>query len=186
MKKIILSVLATIAAITVNAHGVQRLQLNEKTNKVTFSKVVENPEKDKGVLFSDVQSWIALSFKSGEAVTDLADLNSGKFILKPIAILPMNSTVSLECKYLLTITLKDGKARIVIDNIHCDNSLINGVPNGSAGWGTPEEWLEGKANGYKQKPAKLDNVANLVADHMEILLQSFENAIKQRTEDEDW
>ena len=186
MKRIILSVFATVVALAVNAQGVQRLQLNEKTNKVTFSQVVENLEKDKVTLFSDVQSWIALSFKSGEAVTDLADQNAGKFILKPIAILPMNSTVSLECKYLLTITIKDGKARIVIDNIHCDNSLINGVPNSSAGWGTPEEWLEGKANGYKQKPAKLDNVANLVADNMELLLQSFENAIKQKIEDEDW
>ena len=149
----IFSVLATIVVLAGNAQGVQRLQLNEKTNKVTFSLVVENPDKDKTTLFSDVQAWIALSFKSGEAVTDLADQNAGKFILKPIAILPMNSTVSLECKYLLTINIKDGKARIVIDNIHCDNSLINGVPNAAAGWGTPEEWLEGKANGYKQKPA---------------------------------
>jgi hypothetical protein len=186
MKKMILSVLATIAAITVSAQGVQRLQLNEKTNKVTFSKVVENPDKDKVTLFSNVQAWIALSFKSGEAVTDLADQNAGKFILKPIAILPMNSTVSLECKYLLTITVKDGKARIIIDNIHCDYSLVNGVPNAAAGWGTPEEWLEGKANGYKQKPAKLDNVANLVADNMETLLLSFESAIKQKFDDEDW
>ena len=50
----------------------------------------------------------------------------------------------------------------------------------------PEEWLEGKANGYKQKTAKLDNVANLVADNMEALLLSFENAIKQNADDEDW
>lgn len=181
----ILSVLATIVALTVDAQGVQRLQLNEKTNKVTFSQVVETPSKDKMTLFSDVQTWTALSFKSGEAVTDLADLNSGKFILKPIAILPLNSTVSLECKYLLTITIKDGKARIVIDNIRCDNSLIDGIPNSAAGWGTPEEWLQGKANGYKQKPAKLDNVANIVADHMESLLRSFEKTIT-KVEDEDW
>lgn len=185
MKRLIFSMLAAIVATSVGAQGIERLQINEKTGMVTFSQVVECPSKNKAILFSEVKTWLATTYNSAQTVTDLADENSGKFIVKPIAILPMNSTVSLECKYILAISIKDGRARIVIDNIHCDNSLINGIPNSAAGWGTPEEWKQGIANGYKQKVSKLDNVANLVSDHMDALLRSFEGALKQDTE-EDW
>lgn len=185
MKKLIICALAIMTAATMNAQGgVERLQVNEKTKLVTFSQVVENPTKDKTALFSAVKTWIATTYNSAKTVTDLADENTGKFILKPVAILPLNATISMECKYLLTISVKDSKARIVVDNIRCDNSLMDGKP--IAGWGTPEEWKNGTANGYKQKTAKLDNVANIVADHMEILLRSFEDAIRNDTKDDEW
>lgn len=184
MRKLIICAFAVMMATTMYAQGVERLEVNEKTNLVTFSQVVENPSKDKGALFSAVNTWIATTYSSAKTVTDLADENTGKFILKPVAILPLNSTVSMECKYLLTISVKDGKARIVIDNIRCDNSLVDGKP--IEGWGTPEEWKNGTSRGYKQKPAKLDNVANAVADHMEMLLKSFEKAIQSDAKDEEW
>ncbi|MBO6074620.1 MAG: DUF4468 domain-containing protein [Paludibacteraceae bacterium] len=185
MKKLIICALAILMATTMHAQGgVERLQVNEKSNLVTFTQVVENPSKDKTALFSAVKTWIATTYNSAKTVTDLADENTGKFILKPVAILPLNATVSMECKYLLTIAVKDGKARIVIDNIRCDNSFVDGKP--ITGWGTPEEWKNGTSNGYKQKTAKLDNVANVVADHMEMLLRSFDNAIRSDAKDDEW
>ena len=81
-------------ATTMHAQGgVERLQVNEKSNLVTFTQVVENPSKDKTALFSAVKTWIATTYNSAKTVTDLADENTGKFILKPVAILPLNATV---------------------------------------------------------------------------------------------
>ena len=185
MKKLIVCALIALVAITINAQGIERLHVSEKTGFVTFSRVVENPTKNKSQLFSDIKEWIAVTFGMGRVVTDLADEETGKYILKPIAMLKMMPGVEVECRYMLVISIKDGKARIVADHFNCEHSYVDGQLAGG-GWETPEKWIADYESRYKLNKVNVNRISDLLADEIEAILQSFENAIKAVAHEEDW
>ena len=72
----------------------------------------------------------------------------------------------------------------MIDQLHSDHPPDTNYP----GWGYAEEWLEGKANGYKQPSGslkRLSAMANALADHIDGIFASLEKYLLQQTE-EDW
>ena len=184
MKKLLLIMVSTIFSTAIFAQDFSRLQKNEKTNLVTFQKVIEVPNQTKSQIFSNCMAWIATYYVSGKYVTQLSDAEGGKIIIKPVAIFTFNQSAKAECDYTLTISTKDGKARAVIDQLHSDHTPDTNYP----GWGYAEEWLEGKANGYKQPSGslkRLSAMANALADHIDGIFASLEKYLLQQTE-EDW
>jgi hypothetical protein len=184
MKKLLFIMAATIFVATSWAQDFSRLQKSEKTNLVTFQKIIELPNQNKSQIFSNCMAWIATNYVSGKYVTQLSDAEGGKIIIKPIAYFTFNQSVSAECNYTLTISVKDGKARAVIDQLYSEHTPNTTYP----GWGYAEEWLEGKANGYKQPTGslkRLSAMANALADHIDGIFASLEQYLSSQTE-EDW
>ena len=134
---------------------------------------------------SEVFIDIAANYVSGKYVTQLSDAESGKIIIKPVANFTFNQSIPAECNYTLTISIKDGKVRAVIDQLYSEHTPNSNYP----GWGYAEEWLEGKANGYKQPSGslkRLSMMANALADHIDGIFASLEQYLSSQTEEEDW
>lgn len=185
MKKSVFLLALSLLATSLLAQDFSRLKKNEKTNLVTFQRIIEAPSQSKAQLYSNCMAWIATNYVSGKFVTQLADSEGGKIIIKPVAIFTFNQSAKAECNYTLTISIKDGKVRAVVDQLYSEHTPDTNYP----GWGYAEEWLEGKANGYKQPSGslkRLSAMANALADHFDSLLTSLENYLSVQTTEEDW
>ena len=99
MKKLLLIMVSTIFSTAIFAQDFSRLQKNEKTNLVTFQKVIEVPNQTKSQIFSNCMAWIATYYVSGKYVTQLSDAEGGKIIIKPVAIFTFNQSAKAECDY---------------------------------------------------------------------------------------
>lgn len=192
MKKCILFFVVLITGVIVNAQGLNRLQINDKTGLVTFSQIVEIPEKGKSELYSYALEWVATKYVSAQNVIQMSDPDGGTIVLKAIADVHSKPLMGVSAifyfKYKLVISIKDGKARVIIDNlINEEVGSSNSNKRETFGnWGRPEEWKLGKANGYKQKQAKLDEIADNLANHMDALLNSFAIKMKEKASDNEW
>ena len=186
MKKI-LHVLALTLITTSSIFGqdFSRLQVNEKTNLVTFQKIIDVPSQSKAQLYSNCMAWIATFYTSGKFVTQLADADGGKIIIKPIAIFKFNESAKAECNYTLTVSIKEGKVRAVVDQLYSEHTPDTDYP----GWGHAEEWIIGYANGHKQPSGSLKRMsamANALADHIDYIFESLEKYLSTQSEEENW
>lgn len=183
MKKFAFMITLAMLSASVLSQDLSRLQKNEKTGLVTFQKIIDVPNQNKSELYSNCMAWIATNYVSGKYVTQLSDADGGKIIIKPIAYFTFNQFAKAECNYTLTISIKDGKVRAVIDQLHSEHTPDTNYP----GWGYAEEWLEGKANGYKQPSGsykRLVAMANSLADHIEGIFVSLERYLTTQGEEE--
>lgn len=181
MKNKLLTLIATLlVAGSCAAQDFSRLIKSEKTGLVTITKIVEIDGQSKEDIYGKAKLWISKTYNNAQKVIQLDDKDGGVIVIKGIF-----EVSPAYVHYTFTIKIKDGKMKLDTDNIYSDSSSNN--PN--YGWGTAEEWTEGKANGYKQPKGslkRLSDIANGTVDKIDSLYGSLEQAIKEPAAEEDW
>jgi hypothetical protein len=182
MRKLLITfIILILTTILCHAQDFSRLTKNDKTGLVTITEVVELEGFSKDEIYTKTKLWIAQSYKSPQDVLQLDDKESGVIVIKGIF-----EISPAYVHYTFTIKIKDGKMKLDTNHIYSDSS----VGNANYGWGYAEEWIDGKANGYKQPKGslkRLSNIANSTVDSINSLYDRLEQSIKKPTyEDEEW
>lgn len=182
MKKIVLSfTIFVLIPIFSYAQDFSRLTKNDKTGLVTITEIVELEGFSKDAIYNKTKLWITQTYKSPQDVLQLDDKESGLIVIKAIS-----EITPAYVHYTFTIKIKDGKIKLETNQIYSDSV----IGNANYGWGYAEEWIEGKANGYKQPKGslkRLSKIANSTVDHIYLLYDSLEHSIKEPLyEEEEW
>jgi hypothetical protein len=120
--KIIVTFILTFLAFTSEAKGRIILPIDSVSHKVTFDTVIQAPNKNKEFLYSQLNEWIALKYRSAKDVIQLNDKENGIIIVKGIfaniefAGLAGNRDVL----HSITFKIKDGKMRVIITDMAND------------------------------------------------------------------
>jgi hypothetical protein len=180
MKKIVLAfTIFILATIFSYAQDFSRLTKNDKTGLVTITEIIELEGFSKDAIYNKTKLWITQTYKSPQDVLQLDDKENGLIVIKAISEISPTYV-----HYTFTIKIKDGKIKLDTNHIYSDSS----IGNANYGWGYAEEWIEGKANGYKQPKGslkRLSNIANATVDHIYSLYEGLEQSIKESLIDEE-
>jgi len=97
-------------------------QIN-KDDVLYFERVVVNEEMTKKDLFNSSRLWMAKIFKDVSEVEMIADEETGKIVGKGKTLTKANELSSIDtyASFTLYIYCKEGKAKIVLDNIDIEN-----------------------------------------------------------------
>lgn len=95
---------------------------------------VENISKD--IIYNSIISWVALNYKSSNAVTDLKDKESGEIVLKGICNIPtgkvLGSVYNRNVYHTLHVSIKDNKYKVVLDYGNIIYEATSGVSIGTS------------------------------------------------------
>ncbi|MBK9928822.1 MAG: DUF4468 domain-containing protein [Saprospiraceae bacterium] len=90
-----------------------------------YYQLIDTMTGSKEELFSKFKIWIAQTYKSGKAVTQSEDRAAGNIIISPIFHSEYHDAIGKRCggnfSYDLTVTTKDNKYRVIVNNISWDN-----------------------------------------------------------------
>ncbi len=93
----------------------QELEIDSVSQRYQYTEVVQADSLTKDALFTKVKEWIALSYKSMDAVMQLEDKETGKIIVKG----NMVTTMFMQNAWLghtLIFDFKNGKFRYIFTN----------------------------------------------------------------------
>lgn len=103
-----------------------------------FELIEEIPGKNRLEIFNLSREWMSLNFRSSESVIDYEDIDSGKIVGKGITNYAWGggftgSMCPHLCKFVMNISIKDEKIRIVYDNFigsfpPCNKGRMNWGP----------------------------------------------------------
>lgn len=85
-----------------------------------YEDVVELPENSKSEIYIAVKKWVALYYKSAQAVIQLDDKESGELIIKGISVgIPFMKSFGAQyyndVSHTISISIKENKIRIICD-----------------------------------------------------------------------
>jgi hypothetical protein len=97
------------------------------TKETTFQQIIELPGIPKDVIYEKSRIWIAKTFRSSKAVLEYENKETGVIIGKGIVTFAdprgMGITVEAPVQFTMTEEIKDGKVRIIFENLlHADTS----------------------------------------------------------------
>lgn len=180
----------------------------DKNKALTYVQVIEAPEKSKEDLYLILNYWYTNTFKSGKAVIELNDKESGVIIAKGHIENIASHTGGMN-SYMVHLTpviktdIKDGKIRVTytvpyytIEKI-VGGGILSGVSEGLSGVKTVkkvnyENWVLDKCYPFAEKDKhKKTSSKSLIMAHAysNVLIDKIEEAIKNGVignENEDW
>ncbi len=114
MKKLISFFVLMIAAFTMTAQD----------KPLCYSEVIQVEGKNQSEIFGGLREWVATTFVSGKAVTQLEDSSTGTIILK--ALFPFNKggiykAYEGHVNFMLKLQVKDGRYRVEMSSISHEN-----------------------------------------------------------------
>ena len=116
MKKLILSIVMLVSLTTFG-------QTNFKWEKI------DSIPKTKDQIYSDTKVFIAEQWNSAKDVIQSDDKEGGIIVLKGLSqknLAYATVTYNYTYSYIVKFMSKDGKVKIVIDNVHCQSMSFNG------------------------------------------------------------
>jgi hypothetical protein len=151
---------------------------------LSFSKVIETPNKSKTELFIEVSDWFAVNYNSAQDVIQMSDKDAGIIIGKGAESYTFGKTMYL-CydgfiNYTVKVQLKEGRYKIEINNFA--HSVL---PKNSAGCNmglltTAQEYkTEGMGkNGINKVWCDLKEKAEAISNHIFIEIEGKTNKSK--------
>jgi hypothetical protein len=128
----------SFTTLTAKSQDVSQDSLTYKVidNKAELSSVIQIPNTPKDLLFEKAKEWIYKTYKSGDAVIDIADAETSKIIAQGISntLAYKNTFVKMDggrFKYSFTIYAKDNKVKLVIDDISHEKGEMVQMKDGS-------------------------------------------------------
>lgn len=167
MKKIITSVFLLL---TIVCQAQSDFKI-EKTDSVS---------KSKSQIYADTKLFIAEEWKSAQAVVQNDDKESGVILIKGAAKYerhPSLVTVTYWYKYTVAFYMKEGKYRIILNNIYCESAYCNGNK-----WPDVEVCNNCEYPGYlKASMGKngWQEFQNQIKSDMQSIVSSYEDYIKK-------
>jgi hypothetical protein len=122
IKLLIIFIFLSIAnwSIAQNHDHIKPYKINE-SGGMYLDKIFENPEMTKEDLFNKSKIWMAKEFVDSKQVDRFDDINSGKIVGKAnvpfISALTVLDGSASRMLFTLQIYCKDGKARMILDDI---------------------------------------------------------------------
>ncbi|GEM67605.1 hypothetical protein SMI01S_12110 [Sphingobacterium mizutaii NBRC 14946 = DSM 11724] len=154
-----------------------------------FYSVIEIPNKSKDELFKKSKEWIYRTYKSGDAVIDIADAETSKINAQGItqSVIYKNTLAKVDggkFKYYLTIFAKDGKVKILFDNItHLKGGMVQMSDGSRFTDDFPSTWGKmGKSQSAKQWPL----MKKQAAVEFNLILKSFEDFLTKEDKHSDF
>lgn len=173
----------------------QEMALDETTDRIIFSEVVQVEGVNADQLYSRARQWFAETYKSSESVLDLQDATNHKLIGKAWSQIYiegyMAMTVPIKMWYTIKLFMKDGRYKYDITDIYYE-----GEASQHNGWKTIknpcEMFLVG--DGYYRKNGKprplsvsySDNTVSSVKNLAASLKSAMEKGSAYSASEEDW
>ncbi len=169
MKKIIVLIIFLFSL------SVKAQLIKNDENRYELVKIIEIPNKNADNIYNLIIEWSSQVFKNPDEVirtTIPKKLVSGRYSsTHPFG--PISVTIYTY----FTINIKDGKARVIFDNIRCEGTFNNGnYSNPLSMYTTPT-----KKSKIRKLGIKLFNSVDLDVTSMSLLLEEI-----LKSEEEDW
>lgn len=178
-----------------------QLQL-DKNNALTYTQVIEAPNKTKTQLYVIINYWYSNTFGSGKSVIQLNDKDDGVIIAKGNVNAIANhtggsNTYSVNLTPIIKTDIKDNKVRVTYTvpfydvNKNAGGGIL-GLMGGSKGTLVQENWPLEKCYPFAEKDShKKTSAKALVMAHAysNVIMDKIEEAIKNGVsgnENEDW
>ena len=178
-----------------------QLQL-DKNNALTYTQVIEAPNKTKTQLYVIINYWYSNTFGSGKSVIQLNDKDDGVIIAKGNVNAIANhtggsNTYSVNLTPIIKTDIKDNKVRVTYTvpfydvNKNAGGGIL-GAMGGSKGTLVQENWPLEKCYPFAEKDShKKTSAKALVMAHAysNVIMDKIEEAIKNGVsgnENEDW
>lgn len=110
-----------------------------KQEDMTYQKVIDLPKQSKDAVFEKSKQWIAVTFKSAKAVIEYDSKSEGVIIgngsmKRPISAVHISGDGTIS--YTMREDIKDGKARLLFDNLTAYsppsyNTITGALPGGA-------------------------------------------------------
>lgn len=178
-----------------------QLQL-DKNNALTYTQVIDAPDKTKTQLYVILNYWYSNTFGSGKSVIQLNDKDAGVIIAKGYvdAIVSHSggtNSYTINLTPIIKTDIKDGKVRVTYTVPFYDvdkmaGGGILGAMGGSRGTLVEEKWLLERCYPFAEKDShKKTSAKALVMAHAysNVIIDKIEEAVKNGVagnENEDW
>lgn len=159
------------------------------SQKYTYKKIIEIPEKAAPELFKMTKKWcisknLDNKFLNEETDQQLSDLGSFPVNVNMKA-MGMVLPIAFTAIYTIDITFKDGKCRVIITNIKLSQNS-----SGTTEESTLESYKKNQESinfGQRKKRLKtMVEVFNEIDRNIKITLVDLENTLKNKTDKSDW
>lgn len=136
MKSIIIILCFAIIPGTSTGQEIIKAEFND-FGKIVFQRV-DSIDKSKDLLFSMSKEWFVNTFKSGKAVIELEDKESGTMIGKGIYQDDVTKyDIPIYYHYTVKVETKENKVRFTIYDIYTKGSGLNGIEKPAEFWFGP-------------------------------------------------
>lgn len=198
MKKIAsLTVLILIASICFGQTTMPNFNINESTNKISYSEVVIlDSITSKEILYSKAREWFAKSYNSSNNVIQMDSKESGKIIGKALFDVTFSGPFKKVFNggvihYTIAIYLRDGRYKYEITDFYHTGGLANGhkTPDG----GSCENLIT-REKGFWGNSYKKTYLQYLIQmdEYIKALIYSLKDSMKEsakdskKIENDDW
>ncbi len=156
------------------------LPIDSVTGKVTYTSIIDAPDRSKDQLFVIAKTWFAISYKSANAVIQMEDKEAGKIIGKGI-IQPqtkfMGMTTYCGCiNHVVVIDIKDNKLRYTIDSF-----IHEACGEWKPVFGNIEDWKPS----MQLTKGMIEDMKSAIDGQVKALIESLETSIVESKSD-DW
>lgn len=163
--------------------------LNAQEKSLSYAEVIQAEGKNQSNIYSALREWVATSFVSGKAVTQLEDESTGTIILK--AIMPYKpgnvfmSAYTGKLNYMLKLQAKDGRFRVEMSGISHENDPGKASDCSLGTLTTAEKCPRGGMNKSTHTKAWKDMKEKL-QEHFHLLTESLAQLSFEAPSEEEW
>jgi hypothetical protein len=169
-----------------DVYPIDTQQVTKTDQSFIFTKT-DTISKTKDQLYSDTKMFIAKEWKSSKDVIQNDDKENGVILIKGISQQFMSVTMAgykFIYSYSVTFKIKDGKYKIIIDNVYCSDAYMT-TSTYHADKIQPNQDLP-KMYSYKPFKTKIPEMMESLKSELQSIIDSYSSYIDRPSSDDGW